>query len=812
MIKNFFLQKNICRGIFMIAGLFVFLNAFTVAQAACTDSVDFNAALSSCGGFYSAPNLPNSYAFAALAADGSIFVWGNSDNGGSNAPSDTGYIQVYATSKAFAALKSDGSITVWGEGPYGGSDAPSGIGYTQIYSTERAFAALASDGSIEAWGNSSYGGSNAPSGIGYTQIYSTERAFAALASDGSIEAWGDSSYGGSNAPSGIGYTQIYSTKSAFAALASDGSIEVWGDSARGGTGGPFGTGYTQIYSTGYAFAALASDGSIEVWGDSSYGGSNAPSGIGYTQIYSNNYAFAILNANGSIEVWGNSSYGGSNAPSGTGYTQIYSTGYAFAALASDGSIEVWGHSDNGGSNAPSGTGYTQIYSNNYAFAALTIDGSIDAWGNSFGGSLTAPSDTGYTQIYSTAAAFAALKSDGSITAWGDAWSGGTGAPSGTGYTIPYGGSCSNNSSGGSSDITIPDPDTTDIQDAVINNHISVDNGTIDNTDQITTQTNITFTSNTASALFPTNTIITEQSNGNYNFQNFTIQDKSIQNTAAAIDLGIPGTDLSFSQDITLTLDVGDTYNDQTLNVYSQSTGQTDWTLHTTCTVSEGDCTFTTNHATIYTAGGIPGAMPIDINVEVQDTLTLDCFDTATGTGDLNVTLGTTTDPGKVTAGTPATGQSTCTVTTNDDQGYYLTLIDDNAATNTVLTHTDPHTGSIYEIQDLTQFPATTTWTTPTTKGLGFSVVTFPDTQTDNNTLDETWTNTSLCPEGNNPDTNTYAGIPDTAETISAVTQYESLSTTTNICYKVDVPASQASGQYTGSVTYTATSDASSYLN
>ena len=362
------------------------------------------------------------------------------------------------------------------------------------------------------------------------------------------------------------------------------------------------------------------------------------------------------------------------------------------------------------------------------------------------------------------------------------------------------------------DQIISSPDSTDMNNTVINGYITLENGTIDNTDQTTTQVNITFTSNTASALFPANTIITEQGNSNYNFQNFTIQDVNVQNTAAAIDLGIPGTDLSFSQDITLTLDVGDTYNDQTLNVYSQSTGQTDWTLHTTCTVSEGDCTFTTNHATIYTAGGIPGAIPIDINVEVQDTLTLDCHDTQGTTGDYTVTLGTTTDPGKVTAGTPATGQSTCTVTTNDDQGYYLTLIDDNAATNTVLTHTDPHTGSIYEIQDLTQFPVTTTWNAPTTKGLGFSVVTFPDTQTDNNTLDETWTNTSLCPEGTNPDTNTYAGIPDTAETISAVTQYESLSTTTNICYKVDVPASQASGQYTGSVTYTATSDASSYLN
>ena len=362
------------------------------------------------------------------------------------------------------------------------------------------------------------------------------------------------------------------------------------------------------------------------------------------------------------------------------------------------------------------------------------------------------------------------------------------------------------------DITITNPNSTKISTAITDTHISLDSGTIDNTSQATTNVNLTVESTSALALFPTNTVITRSGGGNFNFQNFTIEDVTVENAIAAFELGIPGTNLSFSQDVTVTLNVGTEYDGQTLTVYSQTATQTDWTTHGTCTVTEGNCTFTTDHATTYSVGGQPAAEPIDLNVEVQDTLTLDCYDTQGTTGDYTVTLGTTTDPGKVTPGSPAVGQSTCTVTTNDDQGYYLTLIDDNAATNTVLTHTDPHTGSIYEIQDLTQFPATTAWTIPTTKGLGFSVVTFPDTQTTNNTIDDIWTNTSQCPEGNNPDTNTYAGIPDTAETISAVTQYESLSTTTNICYKVDVPASQASGQYTGSVTYTATSDASSYLN
>ena len=373
------------------------------------------------------------------------------------------------------------------------------------------------------------------------------------------------------------------------------------------------------------------------------------------------------------------------------------------------------------------------------------------------------------------------------------------------------------------DVIIVDPEIADIDQAVSENRITVDDGSVSDTNQTTARVNVIMKKNKNDVFFPRGTIITEQNNQNFNFQNFTLEEVGVKNqqrdSRVAMRLGVPGEKLNFSQDITMTVYVGHAYNDEIMDILYQEEGESTWNPHTTCVVSEGSCTFQTDHATIYTINGqlqSEGDTPININTEVQDTLTLDCFDTASGTGDHTVTLGTVADPGKVTAGTPATGQSTCTVTTNDDQGYYLTIIDDNAAANTVLTHTDPHTGSIYEISDLTQYafntPNTINWNAPTTKGLGFSVVTFPDTDLSNNQLNGTWTQTNQCPEGNNPDTNDYAGIPDTAETIAAVTQYESNYTTTNICYKVDVPASQASGQYTGSVTYTATSDASSYLN
>jgi lysophospholipase L1-like esterase len=61
----------------------------------------------------------------------------------------------------FAALKTNGSITAWGDSNLGGTGAPTDSRYTKIYSTDEAFAALKTDGSITAWGDSNSGGASA---------------------------------------------------------------------------------------------------------------------------------------------------------------------------------------------------------------------------------------------------------------------------------------------------------------------------------------------------------------------------------------------------------------------------------------------------------------------------------------------------------------------------------------------------------------------------------------------------------------------------------------------------------------------------
>ena len=132
----------------------------------------------------------------------------------------------------------------------GGSGAPTGSGFVKIFSTCCAFAALDSSGAITAWGDSSNGGSGAPTGSGFVKIFSTGYAFAALDSSGAITAWGDSTGGGSGAPTGSGFVKIFSTGYAFAALDSSG-IPL-------GVAAAWGSGFVDLL--GYAFAALDSSG------------------------------------------------------------------------------------------------------------------------------------------------------------------------------------------------------------------------------------------------------------------------------------------------------------------------------------------------------------------------------------------------------------------------------------------------------------------------------------------------------------------------------------------------------------------------
>ena len=410
----------------------------------------------------------NLSAFAALATDGSVKVWGNTANGGkqADAPTGTGYLTITSNEKAFAALKNDGSIFSWGFSGNGGTGEPTGTGYQMISATRTAFAAIKNDGSIVVWGNTANGGSfsptssTSPTGTGYIRIYANGGGFAAQKIDGTIRTWGNAnSIGAGAVPLTTAFTRVTANDfqsgtasyGAFATTDSKGSITAWGSTATstntGATGRPTSSGMLDIVNTSRAMAAIDANGNIYAWGDSAFGGGStsagapaylkAPTDSGYRQLYGNSSAFVAIRQDGSLASWGNSNFGGSNAPTGNGYVQVFSTLNSFAALKADGSISVWGSSLEGGNTkvAPTGTDYTNLFSSQGAFAAIKADGTVTVWGSTFAGGTNGPAGTGWVEITSSSTAFTARKSDGTLYSWGSSLAGGTGTPTGSFLTV-----------------------------------------------------------------------------------------------------------------------------------------------------------------------------------------------------------------------------------------------------------------------------------------------------------------------------------------------------------------------------------------
>jgi hypothetical protein len=139
--------------------------------------------------------------------------------------------------------------------------------------------------------------------------------------------------------------------------------------------------------------------------------------------------------------------------------------------------------------------------------------------------------------------------------------------------------------------------------------------------------------------------------------------------------------------------------------------------------------------------------------------------------------------GTLTPGTPVTTSTTCTATTNAENGYDLQIKKDNTATL--------NNGS-YSITDKTAWnsgtPNSAVWSGT---GLGFRVM---QTGTDEGYSSTWWGSDDTVTNAK------YAGLPGSYVTILEDSTYSSSATDTAIGFKVDVPATQASGTYTGTAT------------
>jgi uncharacterized delta-60 repeat protein len=154
-------------------------------------------------------------------------------------------------------------------------------------------------------------------------------------------------------------------------------------------------------------------------------------------------------------------------------------------------------------------------------------------------------------------------------------------------------------------VTIDNPNAADMNGLVSSNYVTIDSGTVTEALQVTANTDIIMESNNVQLNIPALTRIINANSGIYNFENFTTENISatvVQDSPksiAAIRVGISGTSLSFSQPVTLIINVGEVYNGTTMDVLYQNEGQTEWYPQTSCIVADGKCTFTTDHATKY---------------------------------------------------------------------------------------------------------------------------------------------------------------------------------------------------------------------
>ena len=149
----------------------------------------------------------------------------------------------------------------------------------------------------------------------------------------------------------------------------------------------------------------------------------------------------------------------------------------------------------------------------------------------------------------------------------------------------------------------------------------------------------------------------------------------------------------------------------------------------------------------------------------------------------------TVDMGNLEPGTPVTGQSTITITTNNSVGYQIQVKRNNSdqtlknGSNFITDKTgwDPTADSGNGNADV--------WANT---GLGFRV---EQTNTTSN-YNSTWWGSD------DTDTNAqFAGFPSTSKQIMNRTIYSQTSTVTEIGHKVDVPNTQATGGYSGGITF-----------
>ena len=425
----------------------------------------------------------------ALVSDGTVWAWGNNQDGelgnGSSAATSATPVQVSGLSGAVAvagglyhslALRSDGTVWAWGNnqnGELGNGTTTNSLTPVQVNSLSGVTAiaggsyysmALQSQAVGAGWGSNHYGqlgngtttNANMPvpvSGLsGLTGIAGHQISSFALKSDGTIWAWGDNSFGELGNPTNAntstpvttpvpvsnisGATAIAAGNGFSLALKNDGTVWAWGFGFDGELGNGTTTnsatpvqvsnlsGMTAISAGNVHSLALKSDGTVWAWGFNFAGelgngtttNSSTPVQVsnlsGVTAIAAGFAHSFALKSDGTVWAWGDNNYGelgtgATNSAPVTTPVEVSGLSNVVAlaagsddglALKSDGTVWAWGCNYYCYFNAPKTSSNTPVQVSNLSGVtaivaefedslALTSDGAVLGWGAGSSGQL-----------------------------------------------------------------------------------------------------------------------------------------------------------------------------------------------------------------------------------------------------------------------------------------------------------------------------------------------------------------------------------------------------------------------------------------
>ena len=165
-----------------------------------------------------------------------------------------------------------------------------------------------------------------------------------------------------------------------------------------------------------------------------------------------------------------------------------------------------------------------------------------------------------------------------------------------------------------------------------------------------------------------------------------------------------------------------------------------------------------------------------LTTDVQDVLAMTCLDASNEVANDHVV-----ELGNLTPGTPVTGATVCTVLTNSDNGYTIAVKRDDATTTM-----DKDSEPVVDITDKTGGAAAYAGT-----GLAYTINDAPSNVVGSSIA---WANAGAA----------YQGFAATDTNIVTTADFLATADTTEIGYILDVPSTQQSGTYSGSITYTVT--------